>query len=133
MDKKLLVRSSFFQSARCRLWPAHGCRCLSPSIRDKRRTWASLPRSPSPRHLYSITTPWGPGAPSACVLYVWRGRVPLTSEVRLIRTSAFIISALSVAPTPPATTRRSMYAALPRWGPRGPICGVSFRDRLRLR
>ena len=254
--------AAFFSSARCRLWPAHGCRCLSPSMRDKRRTWASLPRSPSPRHLYSITTPWGPGAPSACVLYVWRGRVPLTSEVRLIhprsfvdsalpvapsppahrstlhvrriatlgapgpqlwrvvygsssfalwliifptyneirsrrdqthghrglsppirdkrhmraslprrpyprhlcvtsmpwgpgapsacvshvwrgrvplasevrliRTSAFIISALSVAPTPLTTTRRSMYAALPRWGPRGPICGASYKNRLRL-
>ena len=102
MDKKLLVRSSFFQPARCRLWPAHGCRCLSPSMRDKRRTWASLPRSPSPRHLYSITTPWGPGAPSACVLYVWRGRVPLTSEVRLIHPRSFVDSALPVAPSPPA-------------------------------
>ena len=93
---------------------------------------ASLPRRPSPRHLCATSMPWGPGAPSACVSHVWRGRVPLASEVRLIRTSAFIISALSVAPTPPATTRRSMYAALPRWGPRGPICGASYKNRLRL-
>ena len=103
MDQKsCLLGAAFFSSARCRLWSAHGCRCLSPSMRDKRRTWASLPRSPSPRHLYSISTPWGPGAPSACMPYVWRGRVPLTSEARLIHPRSFVDSALPVAPSPPA-------------------------------
>ena len=103
MDQKsCLFGAAFFSSARCRLWSAHGCRCLSPPMRDKRRTWASLPRSPSPRHLYSISMPWGPGAPSACVSHVWRGRVPLTSEARLIHPRSFVDSALPVAPSPPA-------------------------------
>ena len=82
----------YFQDKyRCERGQTHGCRCLSLPMRDKRRTWASLPRSPSPRHLYSISR---------------RGRVPLTSEARLIHLRSFVDSALPVAPSPPA--HRSM-------------------------
>lgn len=31
-----------------------------------------------------------------------------------------------------STTRYSLYATMPRRGPRGPICGVSYIDYLRL-
>ena len=119
-------------AGRCERDLTHGHQCLSPPVRDKRHVRASLPRRPSPRHLCALSTPWGPGAPSACMSHVWQGRVPLASEARLIRPSAFVDSALSVAPSLLSTVRRFMYAALPRQGPRGPICGASYKNRSSL-
>ena len=119
-------------AGRCERDLTHGHQCLSPPVRDKRHVRASLPRRPSPRHLCALSTPWGPGAPSACMSHVWQGRVPLASEARLIRPSAFVDSALSVAPSPLSTVRRFLYAALPRQGPRGPICGASYKNRSSL-
>ena len=61
------------------------------------------------------------------------GWVPLTSVSWLIRPRSFALLRCLSRRLRRATTRRSMCAAMPRQGTRGPICGAAQAERRRLR